>query len=321
MAAPPRFHGVLVIDKPIGPTSHDVVARLRKVLGTRAIGHAGTLDPAASGVLVVAVGEATKLSAYLTAEAKQYRATVAFGTSTATLDAEGTVTASGSIPDDVAAELHALSMAGRDPPEERGALARALDIERARHEQLPPVYSAIKTSGRPAHELARRGQEVVLALRPVRVSRLEITETTPATLGLFLAVSKGYYVRALARDLGLTLGVPAHLSSLRRVASGSFTLEEALPWSASPAELERALLGIERAAARVLPASRLSQDGQRRARHGQVLSEADFAEPPVAAPSAWFGPAGHLVAIGRRTESGGFQVERGFDYATSIDST
>jgi tRNA pseudouridine55 synthase len=307
MAAPNRLHGVLVIDKPLGPTSHDVVARLRKVLGTRAIGHAGTLDPAATGVLVIAVGEATKLSPYLTAQNKEYRATISFGTSTATLDAEGDVVAAGPIPENVMAELRAVTSARIGDERESGwpALARALDVERARREQLP----------------ARRGQDVPLAPRPVTVSRIEITETTPATLGLQLVVSKGYYVRALARDVGQTLGVPAHLSSLRRTASGTFTLEEALPWSSSGAELERAIMTVERAAARVLPASRLSEEGQRRAGYGQLLLDAHFVEPPVAALSAWFGRDGELVAIGRRDENGAFTVERGFGHATSIAST
>jgi tRNA pseudouridine55 synthase len=323
MAAPNRLHGVLVIDKPSGPTSHDVVARLRRVLGTRAVGHAGTLDPAATGVLVVAIGEATKLSAYLTAQAKEYRATITFGSSTATLDAAGEVVASGPISDVLAAELHALTRSS--PPRERPhgapAIAHALDIERARQAQLPPAFSAIKTAGRPAHELARRGQDVPLAPRPVAVSQLEITGATATTLDLVLVVSKGYYVRALARDLGETLGVPAHLSSLRRVASGSFTLEEALSWSTSCAELEGAMLTLDRAAARVLPASRLSEEGQLRARHGKLLLETHFLDVPVPALSAWFGGGGELVAIGRPREGGGFTVERGFAHATSTAST
>jgi tRNA pseudouridine55 synthase len=319
----PTLHGVLVIDKPMGPTSHDVVARLRKVLGTRAIGHAGTLDPAATGVLVVAVGEATKLSPYLTAETKEYRAAIQFGTSTATLDAEGDVIATGPIPDDLVTELRALESAEPDATRESTtpAIARALDVERARQEQLPPVFSAIKTNGRAAHELARRGQDVALAPRPVAVKRIAITHATPGTLGLVLVVSKGYYVRALARDIGQTLGVPAHLSSLRRVASGTFTLEEALPWSATRDELGRAIQTVERAAARVLPASQLSEEGQRRARHGQLLAETHFMAPPAPGFSAWFAHTGELVAIGRPAESGGFTVERGFHYPTSTAST
>jgi tRNA pseudouridine55 synthase len=321
--AAPNLHGVLVIDKPIGPTSHDVVARLRKVLGTRAVGHAGTLDPAATGVLVVAVGEATKLSPYLTVQTKEYRAVIRFGTSTATLDAEGEVVATAPLPDTLATELRALASGGPDALREDAApaVARALDVERARREQLPPAFSAIKTNGRAAHELARRGKDVPLAPRPVAVSRIAIAEATPESLGLALVVSKGFYVRALARDIGASLGVPSHLSSLRRVASGSFTLGEALPLSATREELERALAPVECAAARVLPASHLSEEGEQRARHGKQLVEAHFVEPPAPEVSAWFGRAGQLVAIGRPATGGGYVVERGFCYPTSTAST
>jgi len=321
--AAPNLHGVLVIDKPIGPTSHDVVARLRKVLDTRAIGHAGTLDPAATGVLVVAVGEATKLSPYLTSQTKEYRAVIRFGTSTATLDADGDVVATGPVPDELTAELRAL--ASTDPAalreETAPGIARALGVERARSEQLPPAFSAIKTNGRAAHELARQGKEVPLAPRQVAVSRITITDATPECLGLSLVVSKGFYVRSLARDVGQTLGVPSHLASLRRVASGTFTLVEALPLSATRAELERGLESVERAAARVLPASRLSDEGEERARHGKLLFEAHFVEPPAPEISAWFGQGGQLVAIGGPAANGGYAVARGFRYPTSTAST
>ena len=335
MAESNRPSGVLVIDKVMGPTSHDVVARLRKALGTRAVGHAGTLDPAATGVLVVAVGEATKLSPYLAAEDKQYLATVTFGTSTTTLDAEGDVSASAPIPDDLGAELSRLtsiqaaapdgvaaarvagqlSVAPVDELDEVPALARALEIERARQEQVPPAFSAIKTGGRTAHELARKGLEVSLSPRPIAVTRIAITGATATSLGLFVVVSKGYYVRALARDLGQTLGVPAHLSSLRRVASGTFHLDEALPWSAPRADLERAMQTVERAAGRVLGSSHLSEEGQQRARHGKRLEQVHFTEACAAELSAWFGPQGELVAVGRRGADGGFTVERGFNYS------
>jgi tRNA pseudouridine55 synthase len=331
MAESKRLHGVLVIDKAMGPTSHDVVARMRKVLGTRAVGHAGTLDPAATGVLVIAVGEATKLSPHLTADDKEYLATVSFGTSTTTLDAEGDVSAEGSIPDELAAELSRLASIDADPIDGAASLravqawapafAGALEIERAREEQVPPAFSAIKLGGHAAHRLARRGEDVVLAPRPVAVKRIAIAGATSATVRLTLVVSKGYYVRALARDLGRTLGVPAHLASLRRVASGTFTLDEALPWSAPRADLERAMQTLEHAARRVLPASRLSEEGARHARHGKAVQERHFTEAATAELSAWFGPSGELVAIGRRAPDGGFAVERGFNYATSIVST
>jgi tRNA pseudouridine55 synthase len=329
MAESNRLHGVLVIDKARGPTSHDVVARLRRVLGTRAVGHAGTLDPAATGVLVVAVGEATKLSPYLTAEAKQYLATVTFGISTATLDAEGDVAETAPIPEEVAAELTRLASVdvgdGMASPHAARAVAprvaRALEIARVRDQQVPPAFSAIKTGGRAAHELARRGHDVLLAPRPVAVSRIAITGATSTTLELLLVVSKGYYVRALARDLGQTLGVPAHLSGLRRTASGTFRLDEALPWSATSADLEQAMQTVAHAAHRVLASSRLSEEGLRRARHGQRLGPIHFGEVAAADLSAWFAPDGALVAIGRRSADGSFTVERGFNYATSTAST
>jgi len=317
---------VLVIDKPIGPTSHDIVARLRRVLGTRAIGHAGTLDPAATGVLVVAVGEATKLCSYLTAEMKRYRATVTFGTATTTLDAQGDVVATAPIPEVLAAELRTVTAAhaasGRGFDESRvPAVARALEIERARREQLPPAFSAIKIAGQTAYDLARRGKDVVLAPRAVSADTIAIEGASAQTLTLELAVSKGYYVRSFARDLGQSLGVPAHLSALRRTASGTFTLDEALPSSASNVELEGALLSIERAAARVLPCSMLTEEGERRARMGQRLEPEHFTAPPSPGISVWLAPRGHLVAIGRREEAGTWRVERGFSYATSIAST
>jgi tRNA pseudouridine55 synthase len=315
---PRDVHGILVIDKPKGPTSHDVVARLRKALGTRAVGHAGTLDPAATGVLVIAIGEGTKLVPYLTAEKKRYLATVTFGSATTTLDAEGDVVATAPIPDALAAELRAIATR---PTDLGPSIAAALDVERARREQIPPAFSAIKTGGQTAHARARRGEEVTLSPRPVTLDRVDVIGARDATLDLELLVSKGYYVRALARDLGETLGVPAHLSALRRLASGHFTLDEALPLSASAEELSDAMRTIADAAKRTLPHCQLTETGLRRARHGQRLAEDDFDSPPAGDFTAWLAPTGELVAIGRLTKDGDFQVERGFTYATSNSST
>ncbi len=304
------LHGVLVIDKPVGPTSHDVVARLRKALGTRAVGHAGTLDPAASGVLVVAVGQATKLVAYLTAQSKRYEATVAFGTSTTTLDREGDVVATKPLPLELAWEL---ATPNADRPLVEGAIAK----ERARVLQVPPVYSALKQGGRAVHLRARRGEHVELPPRSVEVRSLEIRRTAGDFIELGLDVSKGYYVRALARDLGETLDVPAHLASLRRVASGPFTLDEALDADASSETLSAALLPLAEAAARALPICRVSEEGAERERKGQVLGETHFVTPPADGTSAWVNPGGELVAIGRPKEAGCYVVERGFSHSTS----
>jgi tRNA pseudouridine55 synthase len=307
--------GVLVIDKPVGPTSHDVVGRVRKIMGTQAVGHAGTLDPGASGVLVVAVGQATKLAFYLTRQDKRYVATITFGTSTATLDRDGAVVATGPIPQELASELARYS--GDTSP----LLEGALEKERRRKEQMPPSFSAIKQGGHTAHKLARRGKEVILEPRAVEVKTLEITETSADSIVLSMSVSKGYYVRALARDLGETLGVPAHLSSLRRTASGPFSLEEALPLDASHDDLQRALQPVARVAARVLPTAELSEEGVRWARHGKALAPHHFSIVPPEGISAWYGPGGELVAIGRAASDGIFAVQRGFSHSTSSAAT
>jgi tRNA pseudouridine55 synthase len=305
------LHGVIVIDKPVGPTSHDVVARLRRTLGTRAVGHAGTLDPAASGVLVVVIGQATKLVPYLTAQSKRYEATVSLGTATTTLDREGDVVETRPVPAEIARELE--SAPGANKP----LVDAALEKERARVEQVPPVFSALKQGGRSVHERARRGEHVVLPPRRIEVHSIDLRATTAASLDLALDVAKGYYVRALARDLGETLGVPAHLAALRRVSSGPFTLDGALAESAPRELLCAALLPLADAAARALPLCRLSDEGVERARKGQVLGEAHFVAAPGGGMSAWVDPEGELVAIGRASDLGRFVVERGFSHSTS----
>jgi len=309
--------GVLVIDKPVGPTSHDVVKWIRRALGTRAVGHAGTLDPAASGVLVVAVGQGTKLVSYLTSQAKRYEATLTFGTSTTTLDREGEVVLAEPVPIELAREL------ANGAWTEGSLLDRALARERSRREQVPPIFSAVKQNGRAVHERARRGEHVELEPRRVEVYALEIRHAAEQeqSVDLSLSVSKGYYVRSLARDLGETLGVPAHLSALRRVASGPFTLDEALPHDAPRETLCRALEPLSKAAARVLPIGRLSAIGTERARRGQVLSPEHFDAPPDRAVSAWVDASGELIAIGRPDDVGSFVVARGFSHSTSSAAT
>jgi len=289
--------GVLVVHKPRGPTSHDVVAQARRLLGTRAVGHAGTLDPMASGVLVLLVGEATKLSPYVTADSKVYRAIVAFGRSTHTLDAEGETTAEAPLPPGFPDPL---------------ALEAALQAERQRTEQVPPLVSALHVDGERAHRLARRGETPELPPRPVTLHRLELLRSGPDSVTVELAVGKGYYVRSFARDLGETLGVPAHLAALERRSSGPYGLESAIAW---PPAASPPLLSLAEAACRALPKAILTAEGTTRARQGKQLTDADFESPPpaeLAAPSAWLGPDGALVAIGVRGADGAFQVVRGF---------
>ena len=203
--------GICVVDKPAGWTSHDVVARARKLLGTRKVGHAGTLDPMATGVLVLGVGRATRLLTFITGVAKTYEATIRFGVETDSLDADGQVTAT-----------H--DMSGMDPAAVRAAAALLTgDLL-----QVPPMVSALKVDGRRLHELAREGVEVERAPRPVTVRRFEVTPTDdPLEWTAVVDCSSGTYVRSLAADLGRALGGGAHLSALRRTAVGPFELSEA----------------------------------------------------------------------------------------------
>ncbi|MFP3906450.1 MAG: tRNA pseudouridine(55) synthase TruB [Acidimicrobiales bacterium] len=206
--------GLAVIDKAPGWTSHDAVAKLRGVLGTRKVGHAGTLDPAATGVLLVGVGRVTRLLRFLTPLRKVYVGQIVLGSETTTLDAEGEVTATYDM-------SHVTLDAARD-----AALALTGDIW-----QVPPMVSAVKVGGRRLHELAREGVEVEREARPVTVHRFELTSVDgePGVLEAEVECSSGTYVRTLAADLGAALGGGAHLRALRRTAIGSFTLADAHP--------------------------------------------------------------------------------------------
>lgn len=252
------IHGVLVVDKPPGPTSHDVVAAARRHFGTRRVGHAGTLDPAATGVLVLLLGEATKLSAHLTRDKKSYLAEVAFGASTSTLDAEGTVTRRRELgPDWLSA----------------AALEAAIEEERQRTAQMPPVVSAIKVDGKRAHARARGGEEFDMAPRDVVVHQARLLGWDQRRAQVELTVSKGYYVRAFARDLGDRLGVPAHLATLRRTRSGPFDLSTALPF---PPPAGARPLSLVEVARECFPTVELTPTGLERALVGKLLTPDDF---------------------------------------------
>jgi tRNA pseudouridine55 synthase len=289
---------VLVVDKPGGATSHDIVARARRIFGTREVGHAGTLDPMATGVLLLLFGQATKLSNFLTLNDKRYLATVSFGRATDSFDADGATT------DEIMVSPESLS---------ESAISAALTAEKERLRQLPPTVSAIKVGGRRAHALTRAGAAPELAERDVRVEELRLLSHEETLLTLELRVSKGYYVRALARDLGAALGLPAHLASLRRLASGQFELAEACAWPPS-SELTR-MIATADAARRTLPAAELEPSGLQRARLGQTLETGDFLRRPGAsggATEAWFSNAGELIALGHERTPGEFRVVRGF---------
>ena len=300
--------GVLVVDKPRGPTSHDVVGRVRRALQTREVGHAGTLDPMATGVLVVAVGDATRLVPWLVDGTKTYTATVALGVETDTLDAQGRV--SGRVePSPALAQALAAWRSGDAPP----LLEAALAAERARTEQMPPAFSAIHQGGERAYAKARRGpEEVILAPRPVSVRRLEVVACSAAELTVVVSVSTGYYVRALARDLAGALGTVGHLTALRRTAAGGFTVEEAVVVEgASPEALRGRLLAPAVAVARTLPVATLSAPGVVDARHGRRVA-AEHLSAGCSGPAGWLDAEGALVAIGEVDPDGMGRVLRGF---------
>jgi tRNA pseudouridine55 synthase len=264
-----------VIDKPSGWTSHDVVAKSRGILGTRKVGHSGTLDPAATGVLVLGVGRATKLLRYLSGLPKIYEATITMGVETDSLDADGEVTRTH---DMVAPTL-----------EEVAAAAQRMTGET---EQVPPMVSAIKVDGRRLHQLAREGKEVERSPRPITVTRFEVSATPdPMVFDARVDCSSGTYVRVLAADLGSALGGGAHLSKLRRTAVGPFDIGESHP-------LESPELLAPEEIARVLAELRVGDDTAQDIIHGKVLQRSRFDladEDP--GPWAVLDPEGHLLAV------------------------
>ena len=204
--------GVLVVDKPTGMTSHDVVQVVRRGTGIRRAGHTGTLDPRASGVLVILLGPAVRLSEFVSASDKRYQATIRVGSSTDTYDSEGTITDHNS---DI------------DVSEEQ--FNEILQQFTGEIEQVPPPYSAVKVKGRKAYEMARRGEEVELKPRIINVYSLEVLEWDPPESVIDVYCSSGTYVRSLANDIGKALGTGAYLVGLRRTKSGRFTLRDAIP--------------------------------------------------------------------------------------------
>jgi tRNA pseudouridine55 synthase len=208
--------GILNVNKPAGITSFRVVAALRRASGEKRVGHAGTLDPDATGVLPVCLGRATRVIEFLSDTSKSYRATVRLGAATDTYDASGTVTAEGD-PSDVTRE----------------GVEKALGRFRGRIHQTPPMYSALKTAGRPLYALAREGKTVPRRSRAVTIERLALTGWDPPELTLELDCSKGTYVRSLAHDLGQALGCGAHLSGLVRTRVGTFRLEDTVTLEAA----------------------------------------------------------------------------------------
>ncbi len=276
----PVTPGLVVVDKAGGITSHGVVARVRRLAGTRKVGHAGTLDPMATGVLVLGVDRATRLLGHLMLTEKAYDATIRLGIATSTDDAEGEVTAR-------VTAGHLAEATVRD------ALAGFVgDIE-----QVPTAVSAIKVDGKRAYAMVRAGEEVELKARPVTIHELVVHDVRPGelepetTLDVDISVrcSSGTYIRAIARDLGATLGVGGHLTALRRTAVGPYTLEHAR--TLEELDEEFAVLPIADAARAAFPAYELDAEQAQEVRYGRKLAL------PLATLTAVFAPDGEFLAL------------------------
>jgi tRNA pseudouridine55 synthase len=284
--------GVLVIDKPQGVTSHDVVAAVRRSLREKRIGHTGTLDPLATGVLPLACGRATRLVRFLSASDKEYEAVIRFGITTDSYDITGAET----------------GRSGRVPAREE--IERGLASLRGEYAQTPPAFSAKRIQGRRAYELARRDEPVALEAVPVRVSRADLVELAGDSATVAITCSAGFYVRTFAHELGRLTGTGACLERLRRTRSGDFGLTDAMT-------LEEAVSRPEAVATRLVPmdvllprvpAVRLTEEGRRRVTHGQEVAAPHLA-PDEAGPlvhadagEGWvrlLDAAGALVAVAR----------------------
>jgi len=278
-AQEPTPPGVVVVDKPAGCTSHDVVARLRRLARTRKVGHAGTLDPMATGVLVVGVNRATRLLGHLSLTDKGYDATIRLGESTLTDDAEG--------------EVLARADASGVPDED---LANAVAALTGRIEQVPSAVSAVKVEGSRSYERVRRGERVQLEARPVEVSAFELQDTrrqgAVVDVDVHVECSTGTYVRALARDLGAALGVGGHLTRLRRTRVGGFDLAQAR----TVEELERGLhvVPLTEVARHSFPTFAATAEQADRVRHGGALGGTGLG---AAGPVAVLTPEGEFLAL------------------------
>lgn len=270
--------GIVVVDKPGGLTSHDVVGRCRRLFGTRKVGHAGTLDPMATGVLVIGIERATKILGLLTATDKSYTATIRLGQSTSTEDAEGEITAT-------------TSAAGVTDAQ----IADAVNALRGDIDQVPSTVSAIKVGGQRAYRLAREGHSVELAARRVRIDRFDVLATRRlgdvVDVDVAVDCSSGTYIRALARDVGATLGVGGHLTALRRTRVGDFGLDLARTLDAL-ADAPQLSYSLDEACLLAFPRRDLTAAEADSARHGRALDPAGI-DGTYAATA----PDGQVIAL------------------------
>lgn len=272
--------GALLLDKPAGPSSNGVLQEAKRLLGAKKAGHGGTLDPLASGLLLLVFGEATKFAGLLLDQDKEYLAALKLGETTATGDAEGPV------------------LEARPVQVSLQAVQHALEKFRGEIEQLPPMHSALKRDGVPLYKLARQGKAVERAARRVRILGLEVVSFEPPRLDLRVRCSKGTYIRTLAEDIGAALGTGAHLSGLRRTASGRFRIEDAVSLEAlrqlPPAARSDRVLPLA-ALVHGLPRTALDAGAEARLRNGQALEISGLAEGVVAVVRA----DGALIGLGR----------------------
>ena len=287
------MNGVLVIDKPAGPTSHDVVAVVRRAIGLTRIGHTGTLDPLATGVLPLVIGSATRLASFMSGADKEYVARIRIGAATETYDAEtagSRAQGRGGIPE--LAAVSALTEA---------VVAQAVATFAGRYLQTPPPYSAKKVGGTPAYKLARQGKPVDVKPVEVTVTEIELRRYADGMAEVRLVCSSGFYVRSLAHDLGQRLGCGAHLEGLQRTRAGAFRLEEAVPLgdlvTGGPAVARRTLIPMSGLLTH-LSSVVLTETGAERARHGAQLRPQDVTQPTVPSELVVSGPVRLLDADG-----------------------
>jgi len=277
--------GALLLDKPVGPSSNAVLQRAKKLFAAKKAGHGGTLDPLASGLLVVLFGEATKFAGPLLDADKEYLATLRLGETTATGDAEGRV------------------LQRKEVAISEKQIHAALDAFRGAIEQLPPMHSALKRGGVPLYKLARKGESVERKRRAVAIHELQLLLFENPLLEIRVRASKGTYVRTLAEDIGAALGTGAHLAALRRTRSGRFRLEDAVTLEAldtlSQTGREERLLPLGELLAE-LPRAELDAPDEARLRNGQALKISGLQEGPV----ALYRPDGGVIGLGRAEEGG-----------------
>ncbi|HUE75827.1 MAG TPA: tRNA pseudouridine(55) synthase TruB [Chloroflexota bacterium] len=285
----PELHGFFNVDKPSGPTSHDLVAQVRRAGGQLKVGHAGTLDPFASGVLVICVGRGTRLAEEITPGRKRYRAGIILGVETDTYDRDGQVVARQPVSTTRSqVETVAASLLGA-------------------FKQIPPMYSAIKVGGRKLYEIARSGATVERAAREVEIYRLDVLDWTPPRILVDIECSKGTYVRSIAHDIGVTLGTGGHLDELIRTGSGDFRLADSVSLEQLVEDLRqgtgaRWLIPLDHPVT-YLPAIVLDQDQLRVFTTGQVLRDID--DPTPGRPRARvYGSDGWLKGLAERVSTG-----------------